>query len=322
MQAVRNSGSFGSVWRIAALAALTALCARTIVALPDTLLASLAGLVVADAFFLVMLLQRVCGIGASEATKVEAATNDAHEVDVDAQEAADDVFEAEDEADPLETQDYELASFLDEETEKTPEEVDSEEWDTFSSLREQAQSVGLTLNDALGRPEPGICEEEGSLEEKIALLYEAIEEETKHRDAAIQRALVMERDIWNRTFAKTFTQRVNEVLRHVRGDRDEAVSTAIARERMAWRDALAATASELREAFETKQQDLLRQAEQIIADGSTDSEREFALVTEGAAGDESSSPTASSTTSTSRTRGKKPRAKKGNARKKARRKKR
>jgi hypothetical protein len=156
---------------------------------------------------------------------------------------------------------------LPEPTEDAADHIVSEEWDeTFSTLRDQAESVGLSLNDALGGPEP-VTDEEGelSLEERVSQLSEAVNAEKGQRDAAIRKALVLERDIWNRTFAKTFTARVNEVLRHVRGDRDEAVSTAIAGERKAWRDALEAKTQELRETFESQGQALLRQAEELVA---------------------------------------------------------
>ena len=87
------------------------------------------------------------------------------------------------------------------------------EWhETLDTLRDQAESLSQSISDAMGGPEETWVEEgDGTVEEKIARLFEAINNEKVEWKEAIKKALILERDVWNRTFAKSFTERVNEV---------------------------------------------------------------------------------------------------------------
>jgi hypothetical protein len=173
--------------------------------------------------------------------------------------------------------------------ERVQSEADGLEWDdTLDTLRDQVKSVSQSINDALcGADEEDLEEGEGSVEEKITRLFEALNDERDRRNAAIKRALTLERDAWNRTFGKKFTERLNEVLRHVKSDRDEAVSTAAAAERKAWREALEERTAELIERFETQKQELVQEARHLVegamgnAGGDEDETHELAMVAEG-----------------------------------------
>ncbi len=170
--------------------------------------------------------------------------------------------------------------------EEIPHKDGVEQWnDTMDTLRDQTESLSQSINEALGGfDDPGLEEGEGTIEEKISQLFEAINAEKALRNEAIKKALILERDVWNRTFAKAFTERVNEVLRHVKDDRDEAISTAIAAERKAWRDSLTAKTEELRETVEAQGKEILRQAQEIISkkrSNANGEEPELALATAG-----------------------------------------